>query len=96
MAFTLTFISLSSLFTEAVNILGIVQRAANAPRKNFSPQVFFPPVCVVFFFFSFSPPFALHRRGHMHSTLRQSMELQRGAVILLVNVLCCVTACPQD
>lgn len=50
---------------------------------------------------SFFPAFVcfrvlFHGYGNTHSTVRQSMELQRGAVIMLVNVLRCVTACPQD
>lgn len=56
------------------------------PYKNFALQLFYS-VCV----------FACAFHGHTHiDTVRQSMELQCGAVIVLVNVLRCVTACPQD
>ena len=88
MAFTLTFLPLCSLFADSVTVFGNAKHAAKPPYKNFAPQLFSPP------------PFAclhlLYTDMETHSTVEQSMELQRGAMIVLVNVLRCVPACPQD
>lgn len=81
MAFTLTFLALFfPLQTALIFVFGNAQCAARPPYKNFAPQLF----CSVTVF-STEP-----------DTASQSMELQCGVVIVLVNVLRCVTACPQD
>lgn len=88
MAFTMTFLPLCFFSSQMALMFSVMPGVLWSLPIRTLPLSLFPPFVSLHAIFS--------RYGHTHPTVRQSMELQRVAVIMLVNVLCCVTACPQD